>query len=192
VGSSREATKIYFRWFFNWWSYNKTLWTPEEVEIITDNFVKPGNVEGGFSWYRANLSPGLDHSGPVLEKRQQRKETRLTRPRPPILPTAAEAIAQLRRSIEQLRAERDATTLAINLKLRELTVARWEMAVHLRSRGYSLRQLAKLFGVSPERIRQITLKPAPMSPQPKSMRTAKTKTCVDCGVVISPTSERPG
>ena len=29
VGSSREATKIYFRWFFNWWSYNKTLWTPE-------------------------------------------------------------------------------------------------------------------------------------------------------------------
>ncbi|MBV8398821.1 MAG: alpha/beta hydrolase, partial [Acetobacteraceae bacterium] len=23
----------------------------------TDNFVKPGNVEGGFHWYRANLSP---------------------------------------------------------------------------------------------------------------------------------------
>ena len=57
VGSSREATKIYFRWFFNWWSANKALWTPEEIEIITDNFVKPGNVEGGFSWYRANLSP---------------------------------------------------------------------------------------------------------------------------------------
>ena len=57
VGSSREATKIYFRWFFNWWSKNKTLWTPEEIEIITDNFIKPGNVEGGFSWYRANLSP---------------------------------------------------------------------------------------------------------------------------------------
>ena len=114
----------------------------------------------------------------------------MTRPRPPILPTAAEAIAQLRQSIEQLRAERDATALAINLKLRELTVARREMAVHLRSRGYSLRQLAKVFGVSPERIRQITLKPAPMSPQPKSMRTAKTKTCVDCSVVISPTSER--
>ncbi len=57
VGSSREATKIYFRWFFNWWSANKTLWTPEEIEIITDNFVKPGNVEGGFNWYRANLSP---------------------------------------------------------------------------------------------------------------------------------------
>ncbi|MFO1350354.1 MAG: alpha/beta fold hydrolase [Gammaproteobacteria bacterium] len=56
VGSSREATKIYFRWFFNWWSYNKALWTKDEIEVITDNFVKPGNVEGGFSWYRANLS----------------------------------------------------------------------------------------------------------------------------------------
>ncbi|WP_158258188.1 alpha/beta fold hydrolase [Rhodopila globiformis] len=57
VESSREATKIYFRWFFQWWSANKNLWTPEEIEILTDNFVKPGNVEGGFHWYRANLSP---------------------------------------------------------------------------------------------------------------------------------------
>jgi epoxide hydrolase 4 len=56
VESSREATKIYFRWFFNWWSANKALWTADEIEIITDNFVKPGNIEGGFSWYRANLS----------------------------------------------------------------------------------------------------------------------------------------
>ena len=38
VGSSREATKIYFRWFFQWWSANKNLWTAEEIEILTDNF----------------------------------------------------------------------------------------------------------------------------------------------------------
>ncbi|MFL5283749.1 MAG: alpha/beta fold hydrolase [Rhodopila sp.] len=57
VESSREATKIYFRWFFQWWSANKNLWTPDEIEILTDNFVKPGNIEGGFHWYRANLSP---------------------------------------------------------------------------------------------------------------------------------------
>jgi pimeloyl-ACP methyl ester carboxylesterase len=65
VESSREATKIYFRWFFQWWSDNKNLWTPEEVEIITDNFVKPGNIEGGFSWYRANLSPASKGWEPI-------------------------------------------------------------------------------------------------------------------------------
>jgi hypothetical protein len=30
--------------------------TDEEMEIYTDNFVKPGNIHGGFNFYRANLS----------------------------------------------------------------------------------------------------------------------------------------
>lgn len=56
VSSSREATKRYFKHFFSHWSYNKDLITEEEMEILTDNFVKPGNIHGGFNFYRANLS----------------------------------------------------------------------------------------------------------------------------------------
>ena len=56
VTSSRAATKRYFQHFFSHWSYNKDLMTDEEMEILTDNFVKPGNVHGGFNFYRANLS----------------------------------------------------------------------------------------------------------------------------------------
>jgi len=56
VSSSREATQIYFKHFLSHWSYNKDLITDEEMEIYTDNFVKPGNVHGGMNYYRANLS----------------------------------------------------------------------------------------------------------------------------------------
>lgn len=56
VASSREATKIYFKHFLSHWSYNKNLITDEEMEVYTDNFVKPGNIHAGFNFYRANLS----------------------------------------------------------------------------------------------------------------------------------------
>lgn len=56
VSSSREATKTYFKHFLSHWSYNKDLFSDEELEIYTDNFVKPGNIHGGFNFYRANLS----------------------------------------------------------------------------------------------------------------------------------------
>jgi pimeloyl-ACP methyl ester carboxylesterase len=56
VASSREATKAYFKHFLSHWSHNKALVTDEEMEIYTDNFVKPGNIHGGFNFYRANLS----------------------------------------------------------------------------------------------------------------------------------------
>ena len=56
VSSSREATETYFRHFLSHWSYNKDLVTDEEMKIYTDNFVKPGNIHGGFNFYRANLS----------------------------------------------------------------------------------------------------------------------------------------
>jgi pimeloyl-ACP methyl ester carboxylesterase len=56
VSSSREACRIYYRHFFNQWSYRDQLLTPEELEIYVDNFMKPGNIHGGFNYYRANLS----------------------------------------------------------------------------------------------------------------------------------------
>ena len=38
------------------WSYGQLLLTEEEMEVHTDNYMKPGNVHGGFNYYRANLS----------------------------------------------------------------------------------------------------------------------------------------
>lgn len=56
VTSSRAATKRYFKHFLSHWSSNPNLWSEQELEIYADNFAKPGNVHGGFNWYRANLS----------------------------------------------------------------------------------------------------------------------------------------
>ncbi|WP_437498592.1 alpha/beta fold hydrolase [Sorangium sp. So ce1099] len=56
VSSSRDACRIYFRHFLNHWSHDKGLFQGEELEIYVDNFMKPGNIHGGFNFYRANLS----------------------------------------------------------------------------------------------------------------------------------------
>jgi len=56
VTSSREACKTYFQHFMDHWSYRQPLLTEEEMEVHTDNCMKPGNVHGGFNYYRANLS----------------------------------------------------------------------------------------------------------------------------------------
>lgn len=56
VTSSREACAIYFRHFFDHWAYAPPLLSKEEEEVYLDTFMKPGNVHGGFNWYRANLS----------------------------------------------------------------------------------------------------------------------------------------
>ena len=56
VSASRENCKIYYRHFLNHWSYRDRLLSDEEEEIYADNFFKPGNVHGGFNFYRANLS----------------------------------------------------------------------------------------------------------------------------------------
>lgn len=53
VSSSRAACKAYYKHFLSHWSSNKDLFTNEEIEIYTDNFMKPGNIHGGFNFYRA-------------------------------------------------------------------------------------------------------------------------------------------
>lgn len=50
VGSSRAACSIYFRHFLTHWSGVKTAFD-EDFEIWIDNFMKPGNLQGGFNWY---------------------------------------------------------------------------------------------------------------------------------------------
>lgn len=56
VGASAQNIEIYFRHFLSHWSHNKSLFTDEEIKIYVENFLKKGNVVGGFNWYRANLS----------------------------------------------------------------------------------------------------------------------------------------
>ena len=53
VGPSRQATEVYLRHFLSHWSYDKSLWTDDEVEQYVDVFSQPGTLRGGFNCYRA-------------------------------------------------------------------------------------------------------------------------------------------
>ena len=53
VGSSREACRLYLREFLRHWSYRKDVFN-DELETWVDDFMKPGNLQGGFNWYLSN------------------------------------------------------------------------------------------------------------------------------------------
>jgi len=48
VSLNRDSRRIYYKPFFDQWSYRKPLLSDEELEVLVDNYMKPGNVEGGF------------------------------------------------------------------------------------------------------------------------------------------------
>jgi pimeloyl-ACP methyl ester carboxylesterase len=50
VGSSREACRLYFRHFLSHWAHDPHAFD-EDIEAWVDNFMKPGNLQGGFNWY---------------------------------------------------------------------------------------------------------------------------------------------
>jgi pimeloyl-ACP methyl ester carboxylesterase len=50
VGSSRETVHIYFRHFLTHWAHQKHAFEPYLEEWV-DNFLRPGNIQGGFDWY---------------------------------------------------------------------------------------------------------------------------------------------
>lgn len=50
VGSSREATRIYFNHFLTHWCRRKDAFAPYLDEWV-ENFSRPGNIQGGFDWY---------------------------------------------------------------------------------------------------------------------------------------------
>lgn len=52
VGASREACRAYFGHFLRHWSHRKNAFD-EVLEDFVDNFLSPGNLEGGFAYYRA-------------------------------------------------------------------------------------------------------------------------------------------
>ena len=68
VGSSREACATYFRHFLTHWCGVKTAFD-EDFEVWIDNFMKPGNLQGGFNWYssanRARLAVMAGTAPPV-------------------------------------------------------------------------------------------------------------------------------
>lgn len=51
VGSSREACRTYFRHFLDHWSGDNPKVFADTLELYVDNFMKPGNIQGGFDWY---------------------------------------------------------------------------------------------------------------------------------------------
>ncbi len=51
VGSSREACALYLRHFLGHWSHGSPAFDDAALEAWVDNFMKPGNLQGGFNWY---------------------------------------------------------------------------------------------------------------------------------------------
>lgn len=52
VGSSREACRLYFQHFLSHWAADPNAFDAD-LEAWVDNFMKPGNLEGGFAWYKS-------------------------------------------------------------------------------------------------------------------------------------------
>jgi pimeloyl-ACP methyl ester carboxylesterase len=51
VGATRESCRLYIEHFLKAWSHRKTAFD-DAIETFTDNFLKPGNLAGGFAYYR--------------------------------------------------------------------------------------------------------------------------------------------
>ncbi|HEY0129352.1 MAG TPA: alpha/beta hydrolase [Rubrobacteraceae bacterium] len=50
VGSSRKACAIYLKHFLDHWADEPGAFD-EDFEVWVDNFMRPGNLRGGFDWY---------------------------------------------------------------------------------------------------------------------------------------------
>ncbi len=52
VGATRDSCRTYFQHFLRHWAFRKNAFD-DVLEVFTDNFLKPGNLAGGFAYYRA-------------------------------------------------------------------------------------------------------------------------------------------
>ncbi len=53
VGATRESCRTYIGHFLKTWSYRQTAFD-DALDAFVDNFMKPGNLAGGFAHYRAS------------------------------------------------------------------------------------------------------------------------------------------
>lgn len=70
VGHSRETCRIYFEGILSHWAHAPGAFD-EHIEHFVDNFMKPGNLEGGFAWYWATHAARMAlvrDGAPVLPK----------------------------------------------------------------------------------------------------------------------------
>jgi pimeloyl-ACP methyl ester carboxylesterase len=65
VGENRKNCRTYFRHFLDHWAHEPGLFD-EDLDHWVDNFMKPGNLQGGFDWYIGTNRSRLDlvRSGP--------------------------------------------------------------------------------------------------------------------------------
>jgi pimeloyl-ACP methyl ester carboxylesterase len=54
VGHDRAACRIYIAHFLKHWAADPHAFE-QDLEAWVDNFMKPGNLSGGFAWYRGSL-----------------------------------------------------------------------------------------------------------------------------------------
>jgi pimeloyl-ACP methyl ester carboxylesterase len=52
VGATRETCRAYFSYILRHWSHRKHAFDGV-LDVFIDNFLKPGNLDGGFAYYRA-------------------------------------------------------------------------------------------------------------------------------------------
>jgi pimeloyl-ACP methyl ester carboxylesterase len=59
VGENRKTCEAYFRHFLKRWSHELGIFD-EDLNLWVDNFMKPGNLQGGFDWYISANESRLD------------------------------------------------------------------------------------------------------------------------------------
>lgn len=59
VGSSRESCKIYLGHMLRHWLHKKDAFDPV-LDRWVDNFMRPGNLQGGFNWYISQNAARLE------------------------------------------------------------------------------------------------------------------------------------
>jgi pimeloyl-ACP methyl ester carboxylesterase len=70
VGHSRETCRIFFEAILRHWAHDQSA-VDGLIEPFVDNFMKPGNLEGGFAWYRSTHAARMAlvrDGAPVLPK----------------------------------------------------------------------------------------------------------------------------
>jgi pimeloyl-ACP methyl ester carboxylesterase len=59
VGENRKTCKTYIRHFLDHWSHRPGHFD-EDIDLWVDNFMQPGNLQGGFDWYISTNESRLD------------------------------------------------------------------------------------------------------------------------------------